>query len=80
MDLTEQKLKMDTVKTSREERHPGGKKTEKMTLETEKKQTHEGVCLNNFRNNLDSGFQENKIDCTILKSSRGKKNQVNKTL
>jgi len=33
MDPTEPKLKKDTVKTSREEREVGGKRTEKLTSE-----------------------------------------------
>jgi len=45
MDPTEPKLKKDTVKTSRE-REVGGKRTEKLTLETERrKQTHEWVLI-----------------------------------
>lgn len=70
---------MDTVKTSREERAVGGKRAEKLILETKRKKTHT-VGLNNFRNNPNSEFPKNKTDCTILKSTRGKKNQPNKTL
>lgn len=46
MDPAEPKLKKDTVKTSREERQVGGKRTEKLPLETErKKQTHEWALI-----------------------------------
>lgn len=44
VDLTDPKLPTDIVKISREEREVGGKRTEKLTSETErKKQTHEWI-------------------------------------